>query len=297
MLSILIPVYNYNVEILVQKLINQIRNNSIVAEILILEDGSDQYKEDNYKLDSYSEVQYFDFNNNKGRSFARNFLADKAHFDYLLFIDCDAKVIDNEFLNKYIYHIENKSDVTCGGLSYQERENVPKKYYLRWLYGIKREQKPATKRNMAPHTSFSSFNFMIRRDIFQGIRFLEQINTYGHEDTYFGIMLKEKGFKIKHIDNPLLHDGLEDANEFLKKTEDAVKNLDNLIKLSHDKRSLFKEIRLVKYILLVQKFKLVFLLKLKFKIFKKVILKNLKSQKPILPLLDFYKLGVYFFLK
>ena len=64
MLSILIPVYNYNVEILVQKLINQIRNNSIVAEILILEDGSDQYKEDNYKLDSYSEVQYFDFSNN-----------------------------------------------------------------------------------------------------------------------------------------------------------------------------------------------------------------------------------------
>jgi hypothetical protein len=53
----------------------------------------------------------------------------------------------------------------------------------------------------------------------------ETLTRYGHEDTKFGWRLREARLPVQHIDNPVLHDGLEPAEQFLRKTRDAVHNL------------------------------------------------------------------------
>src|SRR5690606_8700430 len=51
---------------------------------------------------------------------------------------------------------------------------------------------------------------------------------YGHEDTYFGYQMEMKKIPVVHIENPVLHNKLEDNLMFLSKTEMA---LDNLLRL------------------------------------------------------------------
>ena len=55
--------------------------------------------------------------------------------------------------------------------------------------------------------------------------FDETIKGYGHEDTVFGIQLQRLGVEVKHIDNPVVHVGIEDNATFLLKTQKALGNL------------------------------------------------------------------------
>ena len=56
--------------------------------------------------------------------------------------------------------------------------------------------------------------------------------TYGHEDTVFGGALAAAGLSVGHLDNPVLHLGLEPAPVFRQKTVEAVANLVRLAQAS-----------------------------------------------------------------
>mgnify|MGYP000117563595 FL=1 len=73
-------------------------------------------------------------------------------------------------------------------------------------------------------------NFWVERKVVEQVPFHENLIGYGHEDTVFAQDLKAKNITVKHINNPLFHIGLEDAEEFLQKTTNGVKNLAQLIK-------------------------------------------------------------------
>jgi len=296
MLSILIPVYNYNVSVLVQKLVKQIDENALHAEIIIVDDASNLFLNENRKLSLLRNVRYELLAKNLGRSAIRNYLTKLARFNSFLFIDCDAKVVSDNYLKKYYDILNQDFDIVCGGLIYQA--GVPdRSYLLRWYYGKNRECKTVNDRMKAPYRSFSSFNFLIKKDVFEKVRFNEEIQSYGHEDTLLGINLKENRANIVHIDNPLLHDGLEPANNFIEKTESSVKNLKRLVE-NHSNTNFLKEnITLVKYVLIINKIKLGWLIKAFYLLIKKGVLINLKSTKPSLILFDFYKIGFYLTLK
>jgi hypothetical protein len=51
------------------------------------------------------------------------------------------------------------------------------------------------------------------------------MSGYGHEDTWMELALVEKQKTIEFIDNPVLHEGLEDTAVFLEKTKNALRNL------------------------------------------------------------------------
>lgn len=295
MLSVLIPVYNCNIVNLIRDLLEQIRRDSIIAEILILDDGSQLFKKENQELKKYKEIKYYELNKNKGRSFARNFLAEKASFSYLLFIDCDVKVVREDFLIKYYQLIKKNIKVACGGLIYDDKKNISKENLLRWYYGVKREEKTADKRNRNPYQSFSSFNFLIQQKLFLSIKFPELINTYGHEDTGFGIALKINNIPVLHFDNPLMHLGIEESIIYIHKIEESVKNIDKLYQIISDKKLLHQHVNLLNYINIIKKLRIIFLIKFSFKLLKTLIIKNLLSIRPSLFLMDFYKLGYYFF--
>ena len=278
MLSILIPIYNYNVSNLVKELHKQATKLKINFEILLVDDFSKKYKEENRKLKDLQNIKYEELNENFGRAKIRNYLAKKAKYENLLFLDCDAKIIKNNFIEKYI---ENKDkQVVCGGTSYSSQK-PEEDYLLHWTYGHKREILPIEKRKKSPYAGFKTFNFFIKRNIFEKIKFDEKIKTYGHEDTIFGNKLKQNKIFIQHIDNPAEHIGLEKNDIFIKKMLNSVSNLHKLYQLYQTEKEIFNNIKLMKYFFYLKKFYFCNPLKFIFEIFNGLVIRKLKKQNQI----------------
>ena len=112
-------------------------------------------------------------------------------------MDCDASVVSNEFLSRYMA-VRNAAEVVYGGLVHPEQLPSPK-VFLAFFY-----EKHAEPHFTAEKTGFTplqsllrTFNFMILRETFLKHPFDETITHYGHEDTLFGLVLKKKeGIKI-----------------------------------------------------------------------------------------------------
>lgn len=294
MVSILIPVFNHNVTSLVQDLCKQIEENSIESEIIIVDDASLSNYEENFKLSDLERVHYERLQDNIGRSKIRNYLASLAKFNYLLFIDCDAVIANKLFIKNYIDCIKKEKEVVCGGLLYEKKKPQNHKLFFRWYYGVKRECRNLHDRVKNPYKSFSSFNFLIKKDILNNISFNENISTYGHEDTLLGIELKKQNIDIYHIDNPLLHDGLEDTLLFIHKTNQSLENLKYLVKNYSELYPLADSIKLIKYVRYAEKTRLPRVFRLIYKLAGKMFVKNIMSKYPSLYVFDFYKICYYF---
>ena len=154
MLSILIPVYNWDITSLVSNLKKQCDDSGIEYEIIVVDDCSEKsFQAHNQTISSFKNVSYTELSENISRAKIRNLLAEKASFPYLLFIDCDAEIDNTCFINNYLAECQGTT-IVCGGIKY---DNVcpNKDFLLRWKYGIKRECK---------NTDFSSFNFLISKE-------------------------------------------------------------------------------------------------------------------------------------
>ncbi len=225
MLSILIPVRNYDCHRLVEELHRQGESLGRPYEILVGEDGT---AADNIKLNSIADTlphcRRIIAEHNVGRAAMRNQLAEEAAHPCLLFIDCDARVEKENFLACYAAALQ-ESEVVCGGL-YHAAHLPDKGCTLRYRYEKAADKKrDARTRSKAPYDKFSTFNFAIKKETFSTIRFDESITRYGHEDTLFGRELERRGIAIKHIDNSLLHCGLEDNTTYLSKVEQSIATL------------------------------------------------------------------------
>lgn len=292
MLSILIPVFNYDIRILVSELIRQASIGQYTIEIIVSDDGSEHtYKEVNREVSVYERVNYFENEQNLGRSKIRNRLASFAAFDNLLFIDCDSEIHHAKYLHNYVRDI-GVLPVICGGTAYQAKPGL--KNNLRWLYGVKREQKNAEVRNVKPNQSFQTNNFLIQKQVFESIKFNENISGYGHEDTWFGFELWKRGIKIHHIDNALIHLGLDENEAFLKKTRKGIANLVQLIGMNEkvEKDYFIDSVSLLKVYYALKSLRLAGLLRFFFKWFESGLHNNLSGSKPSLICFDFYKLGL-----
>jgi hypothetical protein len=287
MLSILIPVYNFDVAKLVNSLNYQAENAKIKYEIILADDCSEnKYK--NKELEKLKNALYIELSENYGRSKIRNYLANLAKYDNLIFLDCDMKIISTNFIDKYIKNSDN--DVVCGGHIYNKVKPT-KDYLFHWTYGTKVESKPSHERNINSNNNFQTGNFFIKKRILNAIKFNEQIKEYGHEDTLFGYELKKRSIKISHINNPTEHLGLEKTEVFISKTKKGIENLYRLSKIFQHEKQIFDDIRLLKYFFKLKKMYFCWLLKLSYKIFNKLIYKNLMSNKPSLFFFDLFKLG------
>ncbi|MBR0361683.1 MAG: glycosyltransferase, partial [Paraprevotella sp.] len=102
MLSILIPTYNYLCAGLVCDLHQQAERLGIDYEILVADDGSQEsFKVKNRIINKLPHCKYIELEENIGRSRIRNLLGRTAQYDYLLFMDCDAEVVNRDFIAKY----------------------------------------------------------------------------------------------------------------------------------------------------------------------------------------------------
>ncbi|MDA7794518.1 glycosyltransferase family 2 protein [Flavobacteriales bacterium] len=228
MLSILIPIYNFDVTELIGELSHQAEKLNIPHEIICIDDKSESsFVKKNKVIDEIKSVIYSKLSKNIGRSKIRNLLATKAQFENLLFLDCDTKINTKNFLKNYI-EIINDNDVIVGGIEYEPLQENNRDLLLRWLYGKNREEKKAIVRTKNPYVSFSACNMLIKKSICNKIFFSETISQYGHEDTLYGIELKSLDIKVKHIDNPIVHLGLDETSVFIRKTELGLENFKSI---------------------------------------------------------------------
>jgi glycosyltransferase involved in cell wall biosynthesis len=237
-ISLLIPVFDYDLIALVYSMKSAMGKVPEFCEIVIGDDGSSAEYLKKYRSLETENVKVISSKKNIGRAAIRNKLALEAKGDFLLFIDADVMLpgTAEAYFLKWLPYMNN-SRVICGGTLYHESAPGDPDKLLRWKYGKWREQTSAVERNKHPHAGFSTFNVMIERSVFEKIRFNEELKQYGHEDTLLGYQLKKAGIDILHIDNGLMHEGLETNRDFLNKTKLGIENLSKLYDKVTDKRS------------------------------------------------------------
>jgi glycosyltransferase involved in cell wall biosynthesis len=286
-LSILIPVYNYDVREFVTELRRQALQCDIPFEIRCYDDASaGKYQLVNRELEQLDAVVYVELPVNIGRSAIRNQLAKDAIYPYLLFLDCDSFPEYGDFVQRYVSALE-PATLLCGGRTYTPRPPEDKQYLLRWSYGSAREVFSVQQRRQKCYHCFQTNNFVVPRELFISIGLNEGLKGYGHEDTQFGQQLMARTVPVQHIDNPLRHLGLETTEEFLRKTDEGIVNLYYLIDHGYD----VSTIKLARYYRWLRNLRLAGLTGRVLQVFEKSLLKNLNASRPGLLQFDLYKLN------
>jgi glycosyltransferase involved in cell wall biosynthesis len=289
MLSILIPIYDYEVSRLVRPLQKQGEQLKIPFEIIILDDGSHSGKNDeNELLNELPNVSFIALEKNLGRSGIRNLLAEKAKYEYLLFIDGDSEIMNEDFLEVYIENIKPSTKVIYGGKEHSL--DYPHKYRLRWKYGRFREDKTAVERQKAIYRHVIFNNTIVNKELFGQIRFNEALTQYGHEDSLLAHELKKRKIPVQHIENRIIHAGIDTNEDFLEKTKSGLQNLKWLCQKGYLDKD---HVRLSQVYFKIKKIGLDKVLGKLYPVFRKPMEKNLLSKNPSLRIFTVYRL-MYF---
>ncbi len=223
MLSILIPTYNYDCYNLVYELHCQANECNILFEIIVANDCSTKDLSKLQTINNMPNCKLVNLEHNLGRAKIRNYLASIAQYDTFLYLDSDSLPASKNFIANYIKHI-SENIILLGGRIYNPAQSP--NHTLLTKYGATKEQNQNT--IIKSNAPFTSPNFLISREIFNKIKFNENIKGYGHEDTIFGIELQRKNIPFFRFNNPIIHLQIEDNITFLKKTEESIQNLYNI---------------------------------------------------------------------
>jgi len=287
MLSILIPVYNYDAFSLVKELAVQCKCIGINFEILCQDDASNsELNKENEKINSLENCFFISLNTNLGLSANRNLLASKSKYQNLLFIDGDAVIIDENYIRKYLENSEN-SDIIYGGRIHPLKVDADRQK-LRWKYGRLVEDKTASQRNSAKYKTLLFHNTWIKKECFNQIKFDSALTQYGHEDTLFAFEASKLNLKIKHIDNPVEHAAIDESAVYISKVKNS---LQNLLILDQKKKIDPDFVKILKLFYFLKKFKLHYVASLIYRLFNRIIFRQLCSENPSLLLLNLYKIS------
>lgn len=241
MISICIPIFNYDVRPLVDSLAVQAAEVSEEVEIVCIDDHSDA------NFDAMNRGVgdvYVRLEKNVGRAAIRNRFLKYAKGEWLLFLDNDS-VVNDCFLARYVAWLDDKTKVMVGGRVYDPKSDRPE-CRLRYRYGVKVECRSVESRRKEPYRSFMTNNFMIRREVLEKIGFDERISLYGHEDTLYGYRLEEAGVSILHIENAVMNGEVETNEEFVRKSEEAVESMVKIYGFMRGEEKFCRSVRLLR---------------------------------------------------
>ncbi len=287
MLSILVPIYNYNVFPLVTELHKQCLELNIDFEILCQDDASNsKLNQENEKINTLSHCSFVALNQNIAHRANRNSLVEKSKYEYLLFIDGDSNIIYSDYIKKYFDNI-NGFDIVYGG-RFHPQKCPSDNQKLRWKYGKFMEDKFAIKRQKSPYQSLLFNNTLIKKETFNKVKFDKMMTKYGHDDTQLSYQLSLLDCKIKHIDNQIEHGYIDTNNDYYSKTKESVQNL---IALVNDKKIDGQFNRLYRLNRSLKKFQLDSFISKLYLTFEKSIAKNLTGNNPSLFVFNLFKIG------
>ena len=221
-LSILIPTYNDICVELVTALQQQAETLGVNYEIIVGDDGSTDQNVlmQNRNINRLSCCRVEEHPTNIGRAAIRNFLAQKAQYPWLLFVDSDMVVRHTDFLRNYVQFETN--GIVCGGITVGPVQPGN----LRSIYEKSCEhQHIAERRRQSPYLDFHTANVFIPHHLIQTHPFDNRFRYYGYEDVFFGRQMEKEGIPIHHIDNPLSFEVFESNETFILKTEEGLRTL------------------------------------------------------------------------
>ena len=280
MLSILIPTFNDDITPLVERLWYEIERIETPIEIIIGDDHSSGENTFN-KFQNLDSVVFFRNSENLGRTATRDLLAKKARYNTLLFLDADVLPAQRDFIKKYLSAI-GKSQVVFGGVQYT-KEKPEQAMLLRWVYGKEREAKLAQERQRNPYYIISQ-NLMIDKDVFLAVN-APEIKRYGW-DNVFSFQLYRQGITVHHIDNAVIHLGLEPCDSYLSKVQQAMSTL-----VWAEKNDMISEnfTSIQKFYNSLKTFGLAGLLRISLTLWLPIMRAQLASKFPSVRVLDLYK--------
>ena len=289
MLSILIPTFNYNVSSLASVLVKEAQNMGLVYELICIDDGSNsEINKVNESINNLDNCRFIAHTNNIGRTALRQLLAEKAQYQWVLFLDADVLPVAHNFLNKMVSNCNQDTSLVYGGISYQYERPQDNKL-LRWKYGRKREQKSVKNRKKKPYLSIISGAFCIKKELFLMINQNLLMPKYGL-DILFSNQLLHLKVKVSHIDNPVFHLGLENSRDYLNKSKEALHTLHDLVSQNAITYKATPLLRLHNKLLKLRILKPIVFLTTKC---NALIETNLLSKSPNLLLFDLYRLGYF----
>tara|TARA_B100000900_G_scaffold118057_1_gene99502 strand:- start:7076 stop:7885 length:810 start_codon:yes stop_codon:yes gene_type:complete len=200
-------------------LAKQIAQLEETVEVLVCDDFSTNYTQENEAVCQRNGFSFFKNKENLGSISTRIKMAKSSRFNWLLFIDSDMMPVHNKYLLNYIRNIKSAS-VVFGGYRYK-KDN--RKTQLRKNYGISREEKTANERNQKPFKYVFSGNMLIQKEIFIKI-IKDPSNCYAY-DLLLGERFNNNKVKLLHIDNGTFHLGIEDNISYLKNQMNGAKLL------------------------------------------------------------------------
>ncbi len=286
MLSILIPTYNYNTYALVLELKQQADLLDIPYEILVQDDCSSKFLDENSKINELEHCFFRNNESNLGRTQNRTILANDSKYDLLLFLDADIMPENRLFLKTYVSNSSEKNSAIFGGITYSKIEPDSSRI-LRYKYGREREEASAFIRNLKPYAYIMSGNMLISKVNFKKCNFKNKVKLYGM-DIFFSYQLFLNKISIIHIDNEIIHYGLESNVDFFDKMLKSIES--RKLYLSNEK-NIGEVNSLLKYYSIIKKIKLTNLIGFIFKVFKNTIKRKILNNNPNLFYLDLYRLG------
>ena len=235
MLSLLIPTYNFDCLLLIRELHEQCEalraaDGAFDYEIVVVDDGS-PFRELVCRLQAGVEqlgerVRLLALGVNVGRAAVRNRLLSEARGAWVVMMDSDARVVRRDFVERY-WEVRERVDVVAGGIMHPSEVERGRELRIVYERSFERERSVAWRRRH-PYARFSVFNLMARREVIAKFCFDIRCEQYGYEDFFLGVALEEAGVAVSHIDNPLLHTGIDTSADFLRKAETAVRTLSRL---------------------------------------------------------------------
>ncbi|MCR9154125.1 MAG: glycosyltransferase [Bacteroidetes bacterium] len=285
-LSIAILVYQFSPLKVIQELAEQSRKLQINFEIVVYDDGSGAVWQEQLKRDltDIPEVFLELASQNLGRSAARNRLAQKLLGKFVLMIDGDNPIQAPHFVNDY-YQVRKANTVVVGG-RYVDEQALPG-CELRWAFAQNREVKNLKERLGNPYAHFQTNCFLADREVFNKVRFEEDLRSYGYEDSLFGFDLKNAGISVLHIENPQFHKADDRNARFLAKSEEAMESLYWIYSKRPHLRAEFKLIRILTQ---VQKLRMRRLCFWALSLMRPGLIENLSSNGPSLWRFDLFRL-------
>jgi len=233
--SILIPVYNWDLTLLIGALRTEIETAGLetVVEVKCFDDASTDLglREANRALLTEHPKGWEEYREallNKGRAKMRNDLADAANGDWLLFMDADVVPDSPKYLRNYIEEIvSDRADAVCGGTGYALRTMRGPEYDFYIYLVTSAGEGSAEMRNRIPWKYVLTSNMLIRREVFRRVPFDSRFVKYGYEDQEWGIRIR-KSFRLLHIDNTVSHLGLQTKSDLYNKMVNSIENYDLL---------------------------------------------------------------------
>ncbi len=214
-ISVIIPSLNGKkyFDTFLSSVINECKNSKYQAEVIIVDDGSEDGSMDYLASISDDVLKPFK-NTKKGACSARNYGVSKSRGKYLVFLDNDV-VIEDGFFAKLLpyFNDSNVGVVACAGYQYDSKQQIDGIKLLKFKRGFFRFTKNILNNNIKDdEKEILSFGvqgayFICRRDVFNEVCGISELfEPYLLEETDLMYKILKHGYKILYAkDTTPLH--------------------------------------------------------------------------------------------